>query len=258
MHGLSYSRSDKVICCSFLTRDAIKFVHCVNRVERPLPSNYFKYHHYLLCFSALLWSVSLCIIEMAQSQQRHFFPSAAVSSNASAGISLTALIFSTSVLPPFSPAVADSKPSDHALIMLSVHWVSVQSVCNQLQAHCWQEKPRAFTWIALALILTTLHGKKDWFCSVLHGDILLLRSIHADELAALCRVWLVSPPASPLFMNHQMLCQQLCDGCIEPQRWCFVKYNLSFVPIEVQIWWIRRIYCSQRLAVERVNIPWKK
>lgn len=53
MHGLSYSRSDKVICCSFLTVDAIKFVHCVNRLERPLPSDYFGYHRSSLCFSAV-------------------------------------------------------------------------------------------------------------------------------------------------------------------------------------------------------------
>lgn len=52
MHGLSYSRSDKVICCSFLTLDAMKFVHCVNRLERPFPLGYFEYHHSPLCFSA--------------------------------------------------------------------------------------------------------------------------------------------------------------------------------------------------------------
>ena len=141
--------------------------------------------------------------------------------------------------------------------MLSVHWVSAQSVWNQLQAHAWQEKSWAFIWIVLALILTTsseVVGKKGWFCSVLHGGTLLSRSIHADELAAMCRVWLASPPASPLFMNRQMLCQQLCDGCVEPQSWCFVKYNLSFVPIEVQISWICRIYCSQRWTVERLTL----
>lgn len=146
------------------------------------------------------------------------------------------------------------------VIMLPVHWVSAQSVCNQLQAHSWQEKSMAFIWIVLALILTTsskVMGKKGWFCCVLHGDS-LLRSIHTDELAAMCRVWLVSPPASPLFMNHQMLCQQLRNGCTEPQSWCFVKYNLSFVAIEVQIWWLCRIYCSQRLTVERVTFLGKK
>lgn len=119
MPGLSHSRSDKVICCSFPTLEAIKFVHWVNRFERPLPSNSFQVHHYLLSFSTA--RVSL--------HHRHGSVSAdvsAVSWSASAGVASTALIFSTSVSPPFSPAVADSKLGDGALAMLSAPWAFAQ------------------------------------------------------------------------------------------------------------------------------------
>lgn len=101
MHGLSYSRSDTVICCSFLTLDAIKFVHCVNRLEWPLTSNYFEYHHYLLFLFSTVKHISLHHRNGSVLAETFLLPSAAVSSNASAGISLTALIFSTAVLPPF-------------------------------------------------------------------------------------------------------------------------------------------------------------
>lgn len=49
------------------------------------------------------------------------FSTVAVSSAASVGVCLTALIFSNRVSWHFSPAVANSKPSDDALIMLSLH-----------------------------------------------------------------------------------------------------------------------------------------
>lgn len=244
MPGLSHSRSDKVVCCSFPTLEAIKFVHWVNRFERPLPSNSFQVHHYLLSFSTA--RVSL--------HHRHGSVPAdisAVSWSASAGVASTALIFSTSVSPPFSPAVADSKLGDGALAMLLLpeplpNWL------YQLRAHSWQEKPRAFICIVLALVLTAPEVR-GWFCSVPQGDHYLLRCSHAAELAAMCRVCLVSPPASPLVRNHRMFCQQLCAGGTEPRSWCFVKYNLFCANLmDSQNWLFPKIDRWED------NAPWKK
>lgn len=255
MRGLSYSRSDKLICCFFLTLDAIKFVHCVNRLERPLPSNYFKYHHYLLRFSSLLWSASLCITGMAQAEQRRVFPSAAVSSSASAGISMTALIFSTlfylffpqlwQILSqaivlwscfPFAESLLDLSVTNFSLILgKKTHGLSSDSRLHRPLLQKSGDKrvgvQRAAWWHLSAEVPSC-----------------------CQELVALHRVWWASPPASPLLVNHQSLRQQLRDGCAKPQSWSFVKYNLLFVPREVQIWWIRRICCSQRSTVERVTV----
>lgn len=79
MPGLSHSRSDKVICCSFPTVEAIKFVHWVNRFERPLPLNSFKGRHYLLYFST------------ASKSLHH--RQGSLAADTSAGVASTALLF---------------------------------------------------------------------------------------------------------------------------------------------------------------------
>lgn len=94
------------------------------------PSNYFEYHHYPPCFSSIPWS-----LHCRSGSVSADFSTVAVSSAASVGVCLTALIFSNRVSWHFSPAVANSKPSDDALIMLSLHWVSTHSVHNQPQSH---------------------------------------------------------------------------------------------------------------------------
>lgn len=78
MPGLSHSRSDKVICSSFLTWESMKFVQWVNRFKRCLPSNSFEGHHYTLYFSTPGVSASQTGLTSAVS---------------SAGVPSTALIF---------------------------------------------------------------------------------------------------------------------------------------------------------------------
>lgn len=145
MPGLSHSRSDKVICCSFPNLEAIKVVHWVKRFERPLPSNSFKGHHYLLYFPA-----SLSLYNRQGSVPADI---SAVSWSASAGVASTALIFCILCHLIF-PQLWQVWSSVMVLWPCFLLPEPLPNWLYQLRAHSWQEKPQAVMCIVLALVLT--------------------------------------------------------------------------------------------------------
>lgn len=120
-----------MISFSCLILDAMKFFKCVNRLERPLLQ---------ITLSVTIPPPHVSLDSMIPALQKWLslsrgFSAVAVSSAASVGVRLTALIFSNRVSWHFSPAVANSKPSDDALIMLPLPRVFAHSAHNQLQSH---------------------------------------------------------------------------------------------------------------------------
>lgn len=195
MPGLSHNRSDKVICCSFPTLEAIKFVHWVNKFERPLPLNSFKGHHYLLYLSTASESLHC---------RQGSVPAdiSAVSWSASS----TAL-FCVLYHLLFSPAVADLQLSGGALAMLSAPWASVQLAV-----------PTSGSFLAREATGFHLHcACTGADCSRSQGLVLQCATGRSWSVEVQPCCWAGSnvqgvisePPASPLVRNHRVLCQQL-------------------------------------------------